>query len=254
MLNATPDTILPEDKLNIHSIESFGTYDGPGIRFVVFLQGCPFQCLYCANPDTMRFEDGKSYSMQRIVEEAEHMKSYFANGGGITISGGEPCCQAKQLITLFKNLQSKGIHTCLDTNGNVMNHYVEEMLEYTDLVLLDVKHIDSAIHKKITGKPNEKTLAFAHYLEEHQKPFWLRYVLVPELSDDPKHLHQLGQYFQSFKQVQKLEIQPYHKLGVHKWELLGKEYPLKDTPENTSQQLEAAKEIFEQYLDEVVIN
>ena len=126
MSNATPDTILPEDKLNIHSIESFGTYDGPGIRFVVFLQGCPFQCLYCANPDTMRFEDGKPYSMQRIVEEAEHMKSYFANGGGITISGGEPCCQAKQLITLFKNLQSKGIHTCLDTNGHVMNHYVKK--------------------------------------------------------------------------------------------------------------------------------
>ena len=182
------------------------------------------------------------------------MRAFFANGGGVTVSGGEPCRQARQLIPLLKNLQAKGIHTCLDTSGYIMNRYVQEMLEYTDLVLLDVKHIDPAIHEKITGRSNENTLAFASYLEEHDRPFWLRYVLVPGLTDDPKHLHELGKHFQSCKQVRKLEIQPYHKLGVHKWKKLGKKYELEHTPENTIEELRAAKGILEQYFDEVVVN
>ncbi|MCV9386194.1 pyruvate formate-lyase-activating protein [Reichenbachiella ulvae] len=240
--------------LNVHSVETFGTYDGPGIRYVLFLQGCPFKCLYCANPDTMSFDGGKNYPIDQIVKESVNMKSYFINGGGVTVSGGEPCCQAKQLIKLFKELKARGIHTALDTNGHVMNKYVEELLEYTDLVLLDIKHINSSMHEIVTGRGNEKSLAFADYLRKHNKPFWLRYVLVPGLTDKPEHLHQLGQYFQDYESIEQLEIQPYHQLGVHKWELLGMEYPLVGTPENNPGQLLNAKSIFDQYFKKVVIN
>ncbi|WP_258104994.1 pyruvate formate-lyase-activating protein [Marinoscillum sp. MHG1-6] len=242
------------DTLNIHSIESFGIYDGPGIRMVVFLQGCTFSCLYCGNPDTMKCDQGKTYPIDNLFEEATHMKSYFTNGGGITFSGGEPCLQAKRLIPLMKRLKEEGFHICLDTNGNVFNHYVEEMLQYVDLVLLDVKHIDSAQHQYITGRPNEKTLAFAKYLEDHHRPFWLRYVLVPGLTDAPADLHHLGQHFCDYQQIEKLEIQPYHTLGVHKWEILGLDYQLKDTPKNSPEQIEVARDIFESYFKEVVVN
>ncbi len=242
------------DMLNIHSIESFGTYDGPGIRYVLFLQGCPFQCLYCANPDTMKFEDGKDYPMDEVLREVRNMKSYFGKEGGLTVSGGEPCCQARSLITLFAQLKVEGIHTALDTNGHVLNHYVKELLELTDLVLLDVKHIRTEQHQKITGKGNEKTLAFAEYLRRIAKPFWLRYVLVPGLSDDPRHLHELGAHFQDYKNLKKLEIQPYHQLGVHKWAHLGLEYSLADTPENTKEELARARAILEPYFKEVVVN
>ncbi len=245
---------VKRDLLNIHSIESFGTFDGPGIRYVLFLQGCPFKCLYCANPDTMKFEDGKEYRIADVVKEAMNMKSYYTNGGGVTVSGGEPCCQAKKLISLFEQLKIEGIHTALDTNGHVMNQYVKNLLELTDLVLLDVKHINDSMHEIVTGKSNHKTLEFANYLREIEKPTWLRYVLVPGLTDKPEHLHELGEYFKDFKNVEKLEIQPYHTLGEHKWEHLGMDYPLKGTPVNTKDQLDKAKEIFEQYFKEVVVN
>lgn len=248
------DREVREELLNIHSIESFGTFDGPGIRYVLFLQGCPFKCLYCANPDTMKFEDGKDYAISDVVKEAANMKSYYTNGGGVTVSGGEPCCQARQLTKLFTKLKEQGIHTALDTNGHVLNHHVKDLLELTDLVLLDVKHIDDSMHEIVTGKSNAKTLAFAKYLQDINKPFWLRYVLVPGLTDKPEHLHKLGEYFKDFENIEKLEIQPYHKLGVHKWKHLGMDYPLEGTPENTLEQLDQAKGIFEQYFKEVVVN
>ena len=248
------DQLSEVDFLNVHSIESFGTIDGPGIRYVVFLQGCPFSCLYCANSDTMKYGEGKDHAIDEIVKKAVNAKSYFAYGGGVTVSGGEPCSQARALTKFFKELKKEGIHTALDTNGHIMNHRVEALLEYTDLVLLDVKHIDSSMHEIVTGKSNEKTLAFADYLKKHNKPMWLRYVLVPGLTDKPEHLHQLGKHFKNFENIEKLEIQPYHKLGVHKWEHLGKEYPLEGVSENTPLQLEEAKTIFEQYFDEVVVN
>ncbi len=247
-------TLKANNTINIHSIESFGTYDGPGIRMIVFLQGCPFQCLYCGNPDTMDYNKGIAHAHQKIINQALNMKPYFENGGGVTLSGGEPCGQAKGIIPIFSKLQQEGVHTCLDTNGFVMNHYVEELLDYTDLVLLDVKHIDLAIHQKITGRSNANTLEFARTLETREKPFWLRYVLVPGLSDDPKHLHQLGRHFALYKMIEKVEIQPYHTYGVHKWDSIGLEYPLKDTPKNTPQQIQKAKEIFEEYFREVVVN
>lgn len=252
--NRSLDQRAKADSLNIHSIESFGTFDGPGIRYVMFLQGCPFTCLYCANPDTMKYGEGKDYKLTELLKSAQNMKSYFSSGGGITASGGEPCCQARNLKKLFRKLREEDIHTALDTNGNVMNYHVKELLDETDLVLLDVKHIDDSTHEIVTGRSNNKTLAFADYLREKDKPMWLRYVLVPGLTDTLEHMHELGQHFKDFKNIEKLEIQPYHKLGVHKWKYLGKDYPLKDTPENTPQQLQTAKSIFEKYFKEVVVN
>jgi pyruvate formate lyase activating enzyme len=202
----------------------------------------------------MKFGEGKDYRISEIVREASHMKSYYSNGGGFTASGGEPCCQAKQLVKLFRKLKDQEIHTALDTNGYFLNRHVKELLEHTDLVLLDVKHIDDSMHEIVTGKSNKKTLAFADYLREQGKSTWLRYVLVPGLTDNPEHLHKLGQHFKDFENIEKLEIQPYHKLGAHKWQHLGKEYSLKDTPENTPEQLDTAKHIFEQYFANVVVN
>jgi len=240
--------------LNVHSVESFGTFDGPGIRFVVFLQGCPLRCLYCANPDTMRFNQGENRTIDSLFDEAMRMKSYFSSGGGVTASGGEPCCQAKNLIPFFRKLKENGINTALDTNGSVINRFVPELLELTDLVLLDVKQMDASMHEILTGKTNDKVLSFAEYLKEIGKPTWLRYVLVPGLTDKPAHMHQLGEYFQHHQNIEKLEIQPYHKLGAHKWKLLDQKYPLEGVPENTPQQLAIAKEIFTPYFKEVVVN
>ncbi|MEM9339099.1 MAG: pyruvate formate-lyase-activating protein [Bacteroidota bacterium] len=243
-----------EGELNVHSVESFGTYDGPAIRFVAFFQGCPFQCLYCANPDTMHFGEGQPYTVDALFEQVMHMKPYFTNGGGFTASGGEPCFQAKGLIPLFKKLKQAGIHLALDTNGYLMNKYVRELLDLTDLVLLDVKHIDASIHRSLTGKGNEKTLDFASYLKTIGKPMWLRYVLVPGWTDQTECLHRLGQRFAEYANIEKLEIQPYHTLGTHKWELLNKEYVLKDVPANTEEQVAHARRIFMNYFNEVVVN
>ncbi len=240
--------------LNVHSVESFGTFDGPGIRYVAFLQGCPFQCLYCANPDTMKPGKGENKTVDEVFNEAIRIKPYFSGGGGVTISGGEPCCQAKNLIPLFKKLKDQGIHTALDTNGYIMSRHVEELLTLTDLVLLDVKHIDPSTHEIVTGRNNRKVLEFAEYLRKKGKTVWLRYVLVPGLTDNKEHLHQLGEHFRNYENIEKLEIQPYHKLGAHKWQLMGMDYPLEGVPENTADQLIQAKSIFEQYFTEVVVN
>ena len=240
--------------VNIHSIESFGTLDGPGIRFVIFLQGCPFRCLYCSNPDTMQFMQGEDRTIDSLFDQAMRFKPYFSNNGGVTVSGGEACCQAKKLVPLFTKLQEHGVHTALDTNGYVMNRHVEELIEKTDLVLLDVKHIDTSIHEVITGKSNDKVLNFANHLKKIGKSTWLRYVLVPGITDNPKHLHALGEHFKSFENIEKLEIQPYHKHGVHKWKALEKKYLLKEVPENTPEQINQAKEIFDRYFQEVVVN
>lgn len=241
-------------RLKIHSIESFGTFDGPGIRFVVFLQGCPMRCLYCANPDTMRYDTGEYETVDSLFGQVMRVRPYFSSGGGVTASGGEPCCQAQNLVPFFKKLKEQGIHTALDTNGYVMNRHVEELLKWTDLVLLDIKQMDSSMHEIITGRDNGRILNFASYLKSIGKPCWLRYVLVPGLTDNPEHLHSLGRHFREYENIEKLEIQPYHKLGMHKWQLLDKKYPLEDVPVNTTEQLAVAKEIFETYFEEVVIN
>jgi len=240
--------------LRVHSFESLGTYDGPGIRLVAFLQGCNFKCLYCANADTIELKGGSETSAEEIVAMAKNQKPFFGKKGGLTFSGGEPLIQAKQLLPVVKALKEEGFHVCIDTNGSILNDDVKAVLEYVDIILLDIKHINKEQHQLLTGKSNEKTLAFVEYLHNINKPTWLRYVLVPGYSDNPEHLHQLGERFKHYSNIEKLEIQPYHELGAHKYEHLGWEYKLKGVPANTPQQLENAKNIFVDYFKEVVIN
>lgn len=240
--------------IKVHSIESLGTYDGPGIRLVVFLQGCNFKCLYCANPDTITPKGGNPTEVEEIMELARNQRPFFGKIGGVTISGGEPLFQAKQLIPLFEKLKEEGFNTCIDTNGGFFNDDVKRLLEFTDLVLLDVKHIDSEHHKFLTNQENTTTLRLLDYLAEQNISVWLRYVLVPGLTDNPNDLHRLGQRVKDLSNIQKLEIQPYHTLGKHKYEHLGMEYKLNDIPENTIKQLNTAYDIFKEYFKEVIIN
>ena len=185
--------------IKVHSYESMGTYDGPGLRLVVFLQGCPFRCLYCANPDTISSEGGKPTEPEEIVKMAVSQKPFFGKRGGVTFSGGEPTVQARSLSPLFDRLHEEGINICLDTNGGVWNSDVEELLAKTDLVLLDVKQINPARHESLTGRSNEQTLKTAQWLEEHDRPFWLRYVLVPGISDFEEDIRALGEHFRDFR-------------------------------------------------------
>lgn len=240
--------------LRVHSYESMGTHDGPGLRLVVFVQGCRFNCLYCANPDTISTTGGTNTEIESIVKMALSQKAFFGKKGGVTVSGGEPTLQAVALTKLFKRLKEEGITTCLDTNGNNINSEVRELLEYTDLVLLDIKHMDLEQHKYITGRGNENTLRFADYLREKKIPTWLRYVLVPGLSDQPEALKALGEYFKEFENVERLEILPYHTLGKHKYEHMGRPYELENTPNNTELQLENAKSILFPYFKHVRVN
>ena len=240
----------------VHSIESFGTHDGPGIRMVVFLQGCKLKCLYCHNPDTIDTHGGTETDIESLVQRAVRMKSYFGDKGGVTVSGGEPLLQSKELIHFFKRLKEEGIHTNIDTNGRILNHYTEELLDkYADLVMLDIKHMREEGFQQLVGVKNkETTFNFAKYREASGKKMWLRYVLIPGITGTPELLHELGAYFKDYKTIEKIEIQPYHKLGVHKWEALGWEYELKDARENTPEELEEADAILSQYFKEVKIN
>ena len=231
-----------------------GTYDGPGLRLVVFLQGCPFRCLYCANPDTISADGGKLTEAEDIVKMAVSQKPFFGRRGGVTFSGGEPTVQAKGLSPLFDRLHEEGINICLDTNGGIWNSDVEELLGKTDLVLLDVKQMNPARHENLTGRSNTQPLKTAQWLEEHQKPFWLRYVLVPGISDFEEDIRALGEHFKGYSMLQRVEILPYHTLGMHKYESLGQEYLLKDTPHNTPEQLDRAKRLFSEYFDNVIMN
>ena len=240
--------------IKVHSYESMGTYDGPGLRLVVFLQGCPFRCLYCANPDTISGEGGKPTEIEDIVKMAVNQKPFFGRRGGITFSGGEPTVQAKALSPLFDRLHEEGIHICLDTNGGIWNSDVEELLAKTDLVLLDMKQINPERHERLTGRSNEQTLKTAQWLEDHDRPFWLRYVLVPGISDFEEDIRALGEHFRNFRMLQRVEILPYHTLGIHKYESLEQEYMLKETPHNTPEQLERAKLLFSEYFDIVIMN
>ncbi|MCT4616487.1 MAG: pyruvate formate-lyase-activating protein [Marinifilaceae bacterium] len=240
--------------LKVHSFESLGTYDGPGIRLVVFLQGCAFKCLYCANPDTISFKGGTPTSVDEIMRMARNQKPFFGKKGGVTVSGGEPLWQAGELVKLFKQLKEEGFNTCLDSNGNVFNEDVIELMKYTDLVLLDIKHINKDWHKTITGKENATTLKLAKHLKDTGVKVWLRYVLVPGYSDQKEYLEELGEYFKDYDNIEKLEIQPYHKLGVHKYEHLKMKYELEGVPENTEEQLKRAKSILDSYFKEVIVN
>lgn len=240
--------------LNIHSIESLGTFDGPGIRLVFFLQGCNFKCVYCANPDTIEMKQARSYTTDDILQMARNQQPYFGKRGGITVSGGEPLLQAKALLPVFRALKSEGFNTCIDTNGAALTVSVKLLLEFTDLVLLDIKQMNSTAHKRLTGTNHSNTLRFAAYLEQIQKPTWIRYVLVPGYTDQEDDLHALGKYVSGMQHVEKIEILPYHHLGKHKYEALGWEYQLNEVPLNSVEQIERARSLLSFYGKEVVVN
>lgn len=244
---------MEENTLNlrIHSLETFGTQDGPGIRLVIFVQGCEFRCLYCHNPDTLDLKGGKFLPLTAIEDRMDRMKNYFGDKGGITVSGGEPLLQRKKLITLFKDLKKSGFHTCIDTNGRLFNSEVGKLLGLTDLVLLDIKHMDDKVHKKLTGLSNVNTLNFAAQRELSNKPMWLRHVLVPGWTDSDEHLHQVGQHFKDYKTIERIEILPYHELGVHKYKELGMFYKLKGIKPPDEKTKQRAVEILSNYFKEV---
>ena len=243
-------------ELKVHSYESMGTYDGPGLRLVVFLQGCPFKCLYCANPDTISFEGGTPTLPEAILKMALNQKPFFGKKGGVTFSGGEPTVQAEALVPLVRELQSNGINVCIDTNGGIWNRHVEELFGMADLTLLDVKQFNRARHLRLTGRENTQTLRTAAWLEEHDRPFWLRYVLVPGISDAEEDIRALGEHFGNgrYRMIQRVEILPYHTLGKNKYEVLGWDYRLKDVRENSPEQLKRAEALFHEYFPVVVVN
>ncbi|WP_354667424.1 pyruvate formate-lyase-activating protein [Pseudotamlana agarivorans] len=245
-----------DDILYVHSLESFGTHDGPGIRFVVFLQGCKLKCLYCHNPDTIETAGGKPYEVEELVEMVLKVKPYFGKKGGVTVSGGEPLLQSKALVPFFKRLKAEGIHTNIDTNGRILNNFSKSLLDdYADLVMLDIKSMTEEGYEAITGQRNMQTaLTFAKHREDSGKAMWLRYVLIPGMTNQPELLHALGEHFKDFKTIEKIEIQPYHKLGIHKWEALGWDYELKDARENTPGEIREAVSILENYFKEVKVN
>jgi len=237
--------------LKIHSYESMGTYDGPGLRLVVFLQGCRFRCLYCANPDTIPETGGILTDPEEILRMAMSQKPFFGKKGGVTFSGGEPTLQAEALLPLCKRLKEEGIHICLDTNGNNFNDHTKALYQYIDMALLDVKEINPERHRMLTSHSNEQTLMTAAWLEETGKPMRLRYVLVPGYSDFEEDLHAFGEHFQNYQYIDRVEILPYHTYGVHKYESLNEPYPLAGVNENSVEQVAKATEIFKLYFRNV---
>ncbi len=240
--------------LQVHSYESMGTHDGPGLRLVVFLQGCNFRCLYCANADTISVKGGKPTDPEEIVKMAISQKAFFGKRGGVTFSGGEPTMQAKALIPLVKRLKEEGISVCLDSNGGILTDETKELFKLVDLVLLDIKEFNNDQHKVITERDNTTTLQTAAWLEEQGVPMWIRYVLVPGLSDFEAHIRAMGEHFKDYKMIQRIEILPYHTLGRHKFKHLGMTYKLEDVKENTPEQLIQARELFEEYFPTVFVN
>ena len=233
----------------IHSTESFGTVDGPGVRFVIFLQGCPMRCQYCHNPDTWNMHGGHVRSAQSLIQEYERNKAFYSKGG-ITVTGGEALMQIDFLTELFRLAKEKGIHTCLDTSGvtyrpgaSSYNEKLDALMQVTDLVMLDIKHIDPEGHKTLTGHDNAGILAFAKYLEEKKVPVWIRHVVVPGITDDEGQLTRLGTFIGGLKNVQALDVLPYHVMGVRKYEELGIPYPLEGVSAATKQQAANAKKI-----------
>lgn len=230
----------------IHSFETFGTKDGPGIRFVLFMQGCPLRCLYCHNPDTWNKQDAKHFfTPEEVFEEFYKVRNFVR--GGITISGGEPMLQPEFVLELFKICKENGIHTAVDTSGIYLNEKVKEVLKYTDLVLLDIKHIDPRKYKNLTKAELSHTLKFMDFLASENKAVWLRYVLVPGYTDDEKDLQEWARYASQFNNVERVDILPFHQMAIHKWEELNKEYELKEVQSPTSDQIKKATEIFQSF-------
>lgn len=233
---------------HIHSTESFGAADGPGVRFIVFMQGCRMRCRYCHNPDTWKMDGGDEVTADEILKRALRFKPYWGKDGGITISGGEPLLQIDFVIELFKKAKELGINTCIDTAGNPFTKEepffskFEELMKYTDLLLLDLKEINPTRHKDLTGFDNSNIIEMAKYLSEINKPVWIRHVLVPEHSDFDEDLDALGDFIDTLSNVDRVEILPYHTLGKFKWENLGIPYTLESISPPSAERIENAKQ------------
>lgn len=228
----------------VHSIESFGTVDGPGIRFVLFLQGCHLQCKYCHNRDTWDVNGGEFKSLDDIFDKIMRYKNYIYPNGGVTMTGGEPLLQSKFIFELFKKLKKEGIHTCVDTSGSLpLTDDIKNVLSVTDLVLLDIKHIDDDKCKELVGVSNKLELDFARYLSDNNIPIWIRQVLVPGYTDDENDLLKLKDFLNILKTVEKVEILPYHNMGEFKWKKLGFSYPLEGVREANQADVDRAKKI-----------
>ena len=236
----------------IHSTESFGSVDGPGVRFIIFVQGCPLRCQFCHNPDTWNMTDknGATWrSADELLAQALRYRTYWKNGGGITVSGGEPLLQIDFLLDLFKKAKAKSIHTTIDTAGGPFTREepffskFQELIQYTDLLLVDIKHIDEKSHKELTGKTNKNILDMIRFLSDIKKPVWIRHVLVPERSDYDEYLNRLNDFIQTLDNVERVEILPYHTLGAYKWKELGLDYPLEGINPPSRERVENAKKI-----------
>ncbi|WP_338469300.1 pyruvate formate-lyase-activating protein [Niallia sp. XMNu-256] len=235
---------------NIHSIETFGTVDGPGIRYVIFTQGCLLRCQFCHNADTWEIGTGKQMSVDEIIQDlTSYLPFIEASGGGITVSGGEPLLQIPFLIELFKECKKFGIHTAIDSSGGcystapLFQEQLQELLQYTDLILLDLKQMNRKKHISLTGMANDHILQFAKLLSKKQIPIWIRHVLVPTITDHDEDLHELGDFISTLQNVRKVEVLPYHKLGVYKWEALGLDYPLADIESPSEERVQNAYQI-----------
>lgn len=233
----------------VHSLESFGTVDGPGVRLVVFLQGCPMRCLYCHNPDTWQMNGGTEMTVTQILAQYEKNRAFYSRGG-ITVTGGEPLMQMEFVTELFAAAAHRGIHTCLDTSGitfrpanaDVVERF-DQLMSVTDLVMLDIKHIDPDEHQKLVSQPLDPVLAFARYLDEKAVPVWIRHVVVPGITDKQAFLFRLGQFIGKLHNVKALDVLPYHDMGKIKYQELGMDYPLKDVPPLDKNDAVAARQV-----------
>ena len=233
----------------IHSLESFGTVDGPGTRYVVFVQGCPMRCKYCHNPDTWEMNAGTLMDPAEIIDNIERNRTFYENGG-LTVTGGEPLMQPDFLIELFTLAKEKNIHTCIDSSGIAFKpdnkafvEKMERLMPLTDLVMLDIKHIDPEKHKELTSQPNDGILAFAEYLDQKHVDMWIRHVVVPGITDIDEYLFKLGYFIGQFSNLKALDVLPYHTMGETKYEKLGIPYKLKGVPPMDKDKVIEKKEV-----------
>ncbi len=234
----------------IHSYETCGTVDGPGIRFIVFTQGCLMRCKFCHNRDTWDLHDGKIVTVKEVIDEAKCYRHFMnASGGGITCSGGEAILQPEFVRDLFTAAHDVGINTCLDTNGYIRKHtqVIDDMLDVTDLVMLDIKQMDDNIHQDLVGVSNKRTLDFARYLNKIGQKTWIRHVIVPGYTDNEESANQLGNFIKDMDNIEKIELLPYHKLGAHKWEAMGIEYPLEGVEPPSKETMDKIVDILSKY-------
>ena len=238
----------------VHSVESFGSVDGPGIRFLIFLQGCPMRCQFCHNPDSWKTGIGEERTADELLDQAERFRAYWGDNGGITVSGGEALLQIDFLLELFEKAKQRGIGTCLDTSAQLFTRKspffekFERLMELTDTVLLDIKHIDDEEHRKLTRHSNANILDCARYLSEIDKPVWIRHVLIPGITDKDEYLVRLRAFLSTLHNIERIEVLPYHTLGVYKYEKLGIDYPLKDVQPPAAERVANANDILQQAL------